>query len=409
MLRKIFPFAVSIAVILSLAGAVILYGRGYRYNPQNNSINTTGILSVSSYPEKASIYINGKLKSATNASLTLSPDWYQVKITKEGYQSWEKNIRIQGEVVSQIDALLIPNNPSFKAITSTGIENPVLSSTGTKIAYFITGAETNPAPLKSKNGLWILELRTTTLGNRSEPKQVFIADQNYNYGQAKIYWSPDEKEIVIAIYNEEDKEGLPVQAWLVNTDNSADEIPIDVTGRTAVIFTKWEQESLENKELQLTALPLAMADLLKNNAADIRFSPDEKKILYEATSSAEIKLMINPPLIGANPTEEERLLEDGKYYIYDIKEDKNFFITNVPKVPSGALPPVWYTDSKHLLIIENDSINIVDYDGTNKRSIYTGPFEKNIVFPWSTGSKIVILTNFNKQAPLVDFYEIDLR
>ena len=190
MLRKIFPFAVSIAVILSLAGAVILYGRGYRYNPQNNSINTTGILSVFSYPEKASIYINGKLKSATNASLTLPPDWYQVKITKEGYQSWEKNIRIQGEVVSQIDALLIPNNPSFKAITSTGIENPVLSSTGTKIAYFITGAETNPAPLKSKNGLWILELRTTTLGNRSEPKQVFIADQNYNYGQAKIYLSP---------------------------------------------------------------------------------------------------------------------------------------------------------------------------------------------------------------------------
>src|SRR3990167_6140676 len=220
----------SVIFIISLAALFILYGRGYRYDPRNNKVNPTGILSVSSYAQKASIYINGKLTSATDANITLAPDWYQVKITKEGYQSWEKNIRSQGEVVSQIDALLIPNNPSFKAITSTGIENPVLSSTGTKIAYFITGAETNPAPLKSKNGLWILELRTTTLGNRSEPKQVFIADQNYNYGQAKIYWSPDEKEIVIAIYNEEDKEGLPVQAWLVNTDNSADEIPIDEPG-----------------------------------------------------------------------------------------------------------------------------------------------------------------------------------
>src|SRR3989338_8608850 len=111
----------SVVFIISLAGVFILYGRGYRYDPQKNKVNPTGILSVSSYPEKASIYINDKLTSATDTSISLPPDWYQVRISKEGYQSWEKRIRVQGEVVSQIDALLIPNNPSLKAVTATGI------------------------------------------------------------------------------------------------------------------------------------------------------------------------------------------------------------------------------------------------------------------------------------------------
>ena len=140
--------------------------------------------------------------------------------------------------------------------------------------------------------------------------------------------------------------------------------------------------------------------VLTDSADSIKFSPDEDKILFRATESASLKTVIDPPLIGRNPTEETRKLEKGKYYIYDTKEDKNYYIADTL--------PIWYTDSKHLILIDQDKIAVVDYDGTNKRSVYSGPFTDNLVFPWTSGGKIVILTNINSSSS-ADFYDVDLR
>src|SRR3989344_4037385 len=342
MLKRLIISILSVFLILSAAAAIIFYGRGYRYDSTKQKVTPTGILSVSSYPEKASIFVNGKLTSATNASLSLPPGWYQIKISKDGYQSWEKQIRVQGEVVSQIDALLIPQNPSLKALTTTGVVSPILSDSSTKVAYFVTNAQTNQVTLKSKNGLYILELRSGALGGQPVPKQVFIADRSYNFDQAQIYWSNDEKEIILK---------FPDLAFLTSVEDS-NQTPVDVTYRL-------------------------------------------EEILYEATGSANLSTLINPPIIGSNPTEEIRKIEPDKYYLYDIKEDKNYFIGKLNTPRTSNIEPVWYTDSKHLVVVDKDRINIVDYDGTNKRSVYSGPFQGQIVLPWSPGGKIVILTNLN--------------
>jgi hypothetical protein len=60
-------------------------------------------------------------------------------------------------------------------------------------------------------------------------------------------------------------------------------------------------------------------------------------------------------------------------------------------------------------MIEKDTIYIIEFDGTNKRAIYAGPFEDSILYPWGTGGKMVIMTNLNKQKALSNLYEIDLR
>ncbi|OGG03111.1 hypothetical protein A2W14_04555 [Candidatus Gottesmanbacteria bacterium RBG_16_37_8] len=397
----------SIVFVITLATSIILYGRGYRYDRQKNIVNPTGILSVSSYPEKASIYVNDKLTSATDASITLPPDWYQVRISKEGYQVWEKRIRVQGEVVSQIDALLIPNNPSLKAVTTTGILSPHLSPSSTKVAYFITNADTDPVTLKTKNGLWLMELRNGPLGNRPEPKQVFIANRDYNYDQAEIYWSATEKEIIIAFIDPKTKSASPYLAYLVSQENFGNPT-IDVTFRFNEIIQDWQQEINQDENLKLATLNPQVSLFLSENTDQIRFSPDDSKILYQATASAELAPIKIPPLIGVNPTEEVRKIEKDKYYIYDIKEDKNYYLTDVSKSQTDVSAPIWYTDSKHFLIAEKDKIYIMDYDRQNKRSLYSGPFVDNLVFPWAPGGKIIILTNFN-QKELADLYEVDLR
>ena len=391
--KRLFLFLFSLVLIAGLTSAVILYGRGYRFDPKDKTISPTGILSVSSYPGKSSIFINGKLISATDASLTLPPGWYEIKISKDGYQSWKKRIRIQGEVVSQIDALLLPFNPSLRAITFTGVVSPHLSPSGTKVAYLVKSSEDDPATGKNRSGVWLLELRTGPLGTKPDPKQMF----SINPEGAELIWSYDEKEIMVVFR----PAALPIQqAYLMETESGLSIMPIDVTLRAEEILQEWEERKMLKHKSSLASLPKNIRQILTESADGIKFSPDENKILYQATDSASLKLVIDPPLIGSNPTEETRKLEKGKYYIYDTKEDKNYYIADTL--------PIWYTDSKHLILIDQDKIAVVDYDGTNKRSVYSGPFTDNLVFPWTSGGKIVILTNINSSSS-ADFYDVDLR
>ena len=88
--------------------------------------------------------------------------------------------------------------------------------------------------------------------------------------------------------------------------------------------------------------------------------------------------------------------------MYDSKEDMNFEIKNTES-------PLWYPDSSHLVIQGKDNISIMDYDGTNSRVVYSGPFEKKFVEVTKDG-KLFILLNLNSQkGTLPDLYSVGIR
>jgi len=144
------PF-VTVCIILATAGAIIAYGRGYRLHT-DGSVQPTGLIVLQSDPSGAQIIIDGKVKTATQATLTLTPGWYDVTIAKDGFQSWQKRMKVQGEVVAKGEALLLPTNPSLTALTTTGVVNPSLSPDGSKLAYVIPDpTATTSASLRSTN------------------------------------------------------------------------------------------------------------------------------------------------------------------------------------------------------------------------------------------------------------------
>lgn len=402
MLKRI---VISLTVFLAIAGltiGVIAWSRGYRINVGQKTLTATGILSTSSSPDKASIFIDGKLISATNASLSLAPNWYSVKISKEGYQPWEKKVRVQGEVVTQIDALLLPANPSLRNLTSMGVISPVLSPLGTKVAYIVpTDEATAGGTLKPKSGVWILELRTTALGGKSEPRHIFAPSVKYDWTKASLHWSPDEKQIIAAF-----KKPLTTALQLITDEENI--VPVDVTFSFSSLMSQWEEVRREKEKESVTSIIPKLADTLLRATDHIRLSPDETKMLYLATNSGTLSPVLSPHLIGSNSTEEVRAIERGKYYVYDIKEDKNYFLTGQKSV-SGSDGPIWYSDSKHIVLVEKDTIALVDFDGTNKKSVYSGPFENNLVYSWPAGGRLVILTSINRSKTLLNLYEIDLR
>lgn len=379
---------VTLCSIITIAAAVIAYGRGYRLDVNKTSIKPTGLISATSDPVGAEVSVDGTLKTATNNSFSIDPGFYTVRITKESYIPWEKKIRVQGEVVSAVSAFLFPTNPSLSPLTTLGIANPTLSHGGTKVAYVI------PSPA-SRAGLWYYELSEGPLGRNRDPIQLDATD-NFNFAASRITWSPDATELLV----ETDAASRLYALGKPNTFT-------DVTYTRTTLLDEWNTAKADTDKQKLAAFKPAIITMATSSAKIISFSPDETKILYEATASATIPQVIVPPLIGTNYTQEDRNIKQGRFYVYDSREDKNYFLLDKKELP-GAIH--WFPTSKHLLLTLQSKIDIMEYDRTNWVTIYSGPFVDDFVAPWSNGSRIIILTNLNGDAlSLPNLYTVNLR
>lgn len=397
-MRQLLTTVLAGLFILITAAAVIAYGGGHVFDFQKKTVTATGILSVASFPEKASIWIDNTLSTVTNTSLSLAPGDYHVQIRREGYQEWQQTVQIRAGIVSTIDALLIPTSPSLRPLTSSGVIHPALSPSRTNVVYMTVDDQATPsAGIESRTGIWMLELRTSALGWKQEPKKLYTPRTTGTWAFPRLSWAADELSVVADATS---------SALLLSTDQTASS-PTQLS--PAVLTTlqnQWETETKKKQELAIAALTQPISSLLATSAGSIHFSPDETKVLYEATSSATIPAPKHS-LIGSNSTPETRKIEPGKLYVYDLKEERNYFISDKAQV-HNLETTIWYTDSKHIVMVEKDTIYIVDYDGTNRRTVYAGPFDPNVLYVWPAGGKLIILTNFNKPETLPNLYLLDL-
>jgi len=68
----------------------------------------------------------------------------------------------------------------------------------------------------------------------------------------------------------------------------------------------------------------------------------------------------------------------------------------------------WFPDSRHLLWVSANQIQIKEYDNTNVTKVYSGPYAGTFVYPWPDGSQLLILTSFSPETPN-NLYAIELR
>jgi hypothetical protein len=399
---------VTVCTILLAAIAVIAYGRGYRLDFNKTSLKPTGLIAATSDPSGAQVYVDGVLKTATNNSFGIDPGFYTVDIKREGYIAWQKKIRVQGEVVSAATAFLFPSNPSLSPLTTLGIVNPALSPDGTRVAYFI------PAPA-DRAGLWSYELSEGPLGRNRDPIQI---DQitTLDFKTTHITWSPDATELLV-------ENAETSRLYSLTKPNTF----TDVSFTRSELLARWDAQKSDTEHQKLAAFPVPIINMATSSAKIISFSPDETKILYEATASATIPQVIKPALIGTNPTAEDRNIQTGKFYVYDSKEDKNYFLLDQKELPTPTpaprkvptlqttpdslnLPIHWFPTSRHLLLTLKGKIDVMEFDRTNWITIYSGPFVDNFVAPWTNGSRIIILTNLNGDSTtLPNLYTVNLR
>ena len=435
--------SLSAFVILVGTAIAIQYAKGgFRVTPEG-FIQGTGLLAANSFPTAAEVQIDDKLITATDDTIYLEPGKYNIKIVKDGYTPWTKNIQIEKELVVQTNATLFPKAPSLSTLTFSGAENLSPSPDGQKIIFY---SDSNSSDRKI--GLYLLELTNNPLSFQKEAKQITNSSSNFNLENAKFIWSPDSSEVILIT---EQREVL----LDISSMNILDSLQ-DISYRKKQILSEWEQEMYLRERENFSKFPDEIIALATQSAKNIYISPDKKRMIYTAVLEFTIPDTIKPSVPVTNSQPEERSVTPGGIYVYDREENKNFRVGTEKnnsismakqllaqdmldeKSPLiNASPSAfttlqastsaqtankfniyhsslfadtfqWFPDSKHLIYIKDNNIKIMEYDTANQTNIYSGPFVDNFIYPWPNGDRLVILTSFSPDTPN-NLYAIELK
>lgn len=363
MSRKFIITIVTLLVIAAGAGTAIFFAKGYTFSTTEKRIVGTGIITITSEPDAASVFVDGHLTTATNATISSLPaKTYSIKVNKEGFIPWERSVVVKEGLVTDLKITLFPAIPTIYPLTFTGVSSSTLSPDGSRLAYVVSGGK--------KPGVWVWTMaknQPISFARSSEPHQI-ASNTTTDFSKATLKFSPDSKQVLATVGNSN---------YLLNSDNLVSD-PRDITAILTATMKGWEDDQLAKDISRIETLKDTSLRKIASDSATLKFSPDETKFIAKKDVNSELKVYN---------------LEDGKDYILPAAKDH-----------------IWLPDSRHIILVEDTSISLLDFDGTNKAVIYAGKFDNNFVFPWPDSSRLVIITSFpTPTASEPNLYGINLK
>lgn len=369
MIGKRFLLTIITLLVIAVAGfAAAYFAKGYRVSSSTGGLIGTGIISVTSIPDQASVYLDNALITATNANISsLEPKEYQVRIVKDGFIPWEKKLRVKEGFVTDIKATLFPALPSVYPLTYKGVVKPQLSNDGQKLAFVIPGSV-------KKNGIWVWTMKDSQIGfaRGGEPHQILAPLDGVDLSAATLQWSADSKQLLASVGDRN----------LLLDDNSTNDNPKDITPLLQSTQKQWADDDRVIRNTKLEAIKDGAIRKVASDSAYLKFSPDETKFLYSTDGKTNFKTV-------------------------DIKTNQTY---DLPAAYSYS----WLPDSLHIVIVDAaplpvypvsgtggsktattgfgvSKISIIEYEGFNKAEIFAGNFDPASVFAWPDSSRVVML------------------
>jgi hypothetical protein len=189
-----------------------------------------------------------------------------------------------------------------------------------------------------------------------------------------------------------DISGFTPQASLVN-----------ISSQLEATKEEWREIRSTRLAAKIDPLPDEIEAIFASKADGVFFSPDENRILYRATEPASIPEDLVRQLPGSSTQAQERTLAPDKKYVYDIREDRNFAVANKDEMV------YWISNSLNLVIPEEGKITVVDYDGTNRKTVFSGSYVYPIAYPSTNVNRLLLLTNFGASDSLTNLYWLSLK
>jgi hypothetical protein len=365
---------ITLVAIAAIGAVAIFLAKGYTFSPTEKRIVGTGIITIASEPDSASVFIDGHLTTATNATISsLSPKGYSVKVIKEGFIPWEKQVNVREGLVTELKVTLFPAIPTIYPLSFNGVKNPVLSSDGASLAFIV------PPSAGKKAGVWVwtqVRNQPIAFARSAEPHQI-VSNTTADFSQAKLRWSADSKQVIATVGNN----NYLVEADRLNND------PRDITPILEPTLASWEEDRKDKETSRVLAIQDIKMREIASSSASLSWSPDETKFMVIKSSE------VSPQF--SDKTEEAR--------VYDLEQKKDYGLP-------VARVHMWLPNSTHIILVEEKTISVVDFDGTNKAIIYAGSFQDDFVFPWLDASRLVIISSFpTPTASEPNLYGINLK
>jgi hypothetical protein len=127
--QRVFLFWMFCLIFFVVSPILVLYSQGFRLDFKKKTFVKTGGIFIKAYPKQVEVFLNEKLIKKTDfffGSLliqNLLPQKYKVKVKKEGFHPWEKNLEVYpGKVTEVKNLILFPQKIDFEKISSS-VEN----------------------------------------------------------------------------------------------------------------------------------------------------------------------------------------------------------------------------------------------------------------------------------------------
>ena len=289
------------------------------------------------------------------------------------------------DLATEITALLFPLAPEIKPLTSTGAGSPAISPSNSKIIFGVSG---------STGGVFVLPLVDSPFAFRQNQKELAKNTANFDFSKAKFIWNPNSEEFIARF---EDEKGKATANILLNSQD-ADQQLRDISASLNATLSSWSSQIEEQAKnlsilapdevkgstveagLEGSSKQFSSANLINYYPNGLIFSPDEKKILYKH--------------------------KDGDYRVYDLNQKVDLKLPKFDELINIS----WFPDSDHLVVAQKGQISIIEFDGHNKITIFSGKFENGFVFAHPNGFRLIVLSTLTQpEGNPPNLYSINLK
>lgn len=310
-------YLLLIVLFIIITPLIIVYGIGYAFDWQKKAFVKTGSFYLKTAPSGAQIFINDNSKGKTNKYIKrLLPKTYKITIKKDGFHPWEKNLKIEQQIVTEArNILLISEQPKYETIKDNLEANFSLS-------LFLAKEDE-----KKK-----IEQASSTATTTLKTDSYFLS------GDYIFYLNP--KDYMIYRSN---LDGTGVQQFALSP-LPPDSYKISVSQNQKYISVL----GIENHELYLFTPENRIFEKVSNDVNGAKFSFDSKKVLYHTASEIWViyleKIQIQP---------------------YKKAGEKELITRFADKILSA----IWYPeDNEHIIFIVGGTIKITEVDGRDRRN-----------------------------------------
>ena len=185
--------------VIAIVFVLMLIAMGFTFN-ESGSLEQSGLVQISSNPGGATVEIDGDTQfSRTQISKMLSATTHHFKITKAGYDTWEKDLKVDAGLLTRVEWVrLFPLKPEKTDIVNFGEPRLVSVSGDRKRMLFLEKDQTELINIdlqgeKAKRTKLSLEKILGTTKGKTLIGNLSVVAWNATNNKIILNWTVEEK------------------------------------------------------------------------------------------------------------------------------------------------------------------------------------------------------------------------